>query len=107
MSGSGGGGGGVVDTIVDCHELVLETQLTSPKEDVVERISEGDILTLELHLVSDRAVVVATYDGQVAGGVASGMLPQLRECIESGVRYHARVLLIRGGQVKVRIEPRQ
>jgi len=103
MTGSGGGfGGGFDDSPISCETLVIETQLGSPKEEVIGRISEGDSLDVEIMVPEN--VVVCTFNGEVAGGVSSRDVSRLRECIENGTRYQARVLSKTEGQVRVKIE---
>jgi hypothetical protein len=105
MSGSGGGGGGGTETRVDdCAELVIDTQLSSPKADVVDKIKVGDILQVATQTKAGTVMVVVLYKGKVAGGLASTEVRRLRECINEGTEYYAKVLSKNGGQVRVRVE---
>jgi len=105
MSGSGGGGGGGSETpVTSCEELVIDTQLSSPKDDVVEKIKVGDVLDVGAQRKSGTTVVVVLYKGKVAGGLASPLLAQLRECLNNGTKYQAKVISKSGGQVRVRVE---
>jgi hypothetical protein len=105
MSGSGGGGfSGGFDVIeVTCEKLVIDTQLSSPKEDVVDLIQDGDILDVALTQMAGGTVIVVLHNGQIAGGLASPQLLQLRRCIESGTEYVAKVTSKRAGQIRVRV----
>lgn len=109
MSGTGGGGGGGGPEIPQdaCEKLFIDTQLSSPKEDVIEQINVGDILEVTLNQINGRSVVVVLYNGQIAGGLASPKVQRLRECIEQHTEYFATVKEKRDGQVRVRIEPRR
>lgn len=104
MSGSGGGGfGGYEPQEDNCESLVIDTQLSSPKEDVVARINEGDRLAVALQTLGGTAVVVVLHEGDIAGGLASPKIQRLRECIEQGVEYTATVISKNDGQVRVRV----
>lgn len=107
MSGSSGGsgtgyGGGFDASPASCETLIIESRLSSPKENVVAKFEEGDLLDVQLQ-GHPEIVVVCLYEGEVAGGVASPDVSKLRECIEGGTRYAARVLSKREGQVRIRI----
>jgi len=105
MSGSGGGPGlgGQSSTFDDCTSLVIDTQLSSPKENVIDRLHEGDMLDVVCQEIEGRVVVVLLYEGELAGGVAAPQVQRLRECLEDGTRYIAEVKSINEGQVRVRI----
>lgn len=106
MSGSDGGsryGGGFDPTPDTCETLVINTQLSSPKDSVVAAINEGDVLDIGIHQQGAMTVVVALYQGSVAGGIAAPQVQRLRECIQSGTNYEAKVTAKNDGQVRVRI----
>lgn len=109
MSGSGNSGysGGNEDFQDNCENLAITTQLSSPKDEVIQLISEGDILDVSLLKSEQTTVVVALFNGQVAGGIASPQIHRLRSCIEQGTEYVAKVLSISGGQVKVLISAKR
>jgi len=105
MSGSGGGGGGVPDTpVIGCADLVIDTQVSSPKPGVISTLKVGDFLDVETRIQGGTVVVVLVRNGQMAGGLASPQLHRLRQCIESGTQYRAEVKSIKAGQVRVRVE---
>ena len=107
MSGSGGSGSGGFDSgSENCEDLVINTQLSSPKANVVALITVGDELDLEVRTLQNTVVVVAVYKGEVAGGIASTRMARLRECIEDGTKYLARVTAKNDGQVSVRVSAR-
>ena len=104
MSGSGGGGGGGFSEPTDsCETLVINTQLSSPKPAVVAQINVNDELSVATQQVGAATVVVALYQGQVAGGLAAPEVRRLRECLANGTTYVARVTAKNGGQVSVRV----
>lgn len=107
MSGSGGGGygGGFDGAPTACDTLVIETQISSPKADVVKGLAPGIVLEVALEQQGALSVVVLKHDGQVAGGIADPNVPRLRECIAQGTQYSATVRAVQGGLVIVRIAP--
>jgi hypothetical protein len=88
-----------------CDMLYLQTQLASPKEDIVNQIGIGDLLDIGLASLNNQVVAVATWRGQIAGGIASPRVIRLIACIESGTSYMATVLDKNGAQVVLRISP--
>ncbi|MEQ4185206.1 MULTISPECIES: hypothetical protein [Pseudomonas syringae group] len=88
-----------------CDMLYLQTQLASPKADVVEDIGEGDVLDIGLGRMHDQLVAVALWHGQVAGGIASPRVLRLIACIESGTNYSAIVVAKTGAQIILKISP--
>jgi len=108
MSGSGGGSyGGGFEPVNSCDSLVIETQLSSPKGDVIEKIKVGDVLDVTTMQSGGVTVVVVIHQNEMAGGIAAPQVAKLRECIEQGTEYGAKVIVINGGQVRVRITPKQ
>lgn len=108
MSGSGGSGyGGGFESVDDCGSLFIETQLSSPKEDVVDKIDVGHILDVTAQQVGTTMVVVVLWQGEIAGGIAAPQVQKLRECIGQGALYDATVISKNDGQVRVRIKPNQ
>jgi hypothetical protein len=103
MSGSSGTGGHEPPTL-SCEDLEFDTQLTSPKLDVVNKLSKDVVLKVSTQVMGGKSRVVATYKGNEAGGIGSSDLRQLRECIEGGTRYTATVISINSGQVKVHVK---
>jgi hypothetical protein len=109
MSGSGGGGGGgggfTGGDDVDCRQLVINTQLSSPKADVVGALAEGTELDIGIDLVNGTSVVGAKLEGRTAGGLAAPETARLRQCLEQGHNFGATVVQVTGGQVRVRVHP--
>jgi hypothetical protein len=97
---------GITSKEVSCENLVFETQLASPKEEVVAQLKRGDILDVHLDQLSGMSVVQALWNGHVAGGIASPQVQRLLACLREGSTYAAEVISVLGGQVKVRIFPR-
>lgn len=104
MSGSGGSGySGNFERVDSCDLLVIETQLGSPKEEVVNTIKAGDVLDVTVQSMGAISVVVILHEGQVAGGVAAPEVQKLRECIAQGTTYEATVISKNDGQLRIRI----
>lgn len=102
MSGSGGSYLGPVTPTDSCEALQFDTQLASPKAAVVVQLKVNDILDIAF-APSGNQVVIALWNGNEAGGVVDPQLTQLRNCMNKGEQYQARVLQIAGGQVRVRV----
>lgn len=104
MSGvdSGTGGGGQPPS-GSCEALVIDTVLSSTKEDALHGLSDGDLLAVELYDTGGQVTVVLTYNGQILGGLTAPLIQRLRECMRQGVTYVARILAINGGHVRVRV----
>ena len=103
--GSGGGGGFVGPDTIECDRLVINTQLSSPKPEVVVHLQKGVELAVSLEAYPGTTVVVARFNGAIAGGLASPETARLRRCIEQGTSYSATVIDITGGQVRIRVHP--
>lgn len=108
MSGSGGSGyGGGFEPVDTCDSLFIETQLSSPKEDVIDKIDVGNILDVTVQQVGTTMVVVVLHQGVIAGGIAAPQVQRLRECIAQGTIYDATVISKNEGQVRVHIKPKR
>lgn len=103
MSGSGGGGGGGFEPLENCADFVIDTQLSSPKPEVIADIQIGDKLDVTVQMAGGSSVVVILSHGKVAGGLASPEVGRLRECIRQGTEYVAVVTGKNEGQVRVRV----
>lgn len=104
MSGSSGGGGASPDYESPCDTLRFEAQLTSPQPAVVSTLKPGELLDIEVVNMKGQLVVQVLKSGQAAGGLAGPDATRLRNCIEKGHEYKAKVLTINGGQVRVFVE---
>lgn len=76
------------------------TVLQSPNPEPLEDASEGDIHRVQLQ---EGAVRVVDSEGRTIGSIAEPWMDTLKECIQAGYQYRARVLEIDGGKCKVRI----
>lgn len=105
MSGSSGGGGGGGDPHPPrCDTLQFDAQLVSTQAAVVATLKVGDVLDVSLSVYKGQSVVQVMHQGQVVGSLTGPDANQLRKCIEDGHQYKATVLIINGGQVRVRVE---
>lgn len=105
MTGSSGSGGGsgFWESQDSCDTLVIDTQLSSPKPDIIADIAVGDLLDISTQTIGTTTVVVALRNGEVAGGLASPKIRRLLECLAGGTRYIARVTEKNDGQIRVRV----
>lgn len=106
MSGSSGDGG--IPSInrpnqnENCEGLVINTNLASPQVEVIETLSQGDILTIAI--ASDQGPIQAlNQEGNLAGNIISREQVKLLNCIIAGTTYEAEVLSVIDGQCKVQI----
>ncbi|WP_339535510.1 hypothetical protein [Pseudomonas hunanensis] len=88
-----------------CETLELFTQLSSPKEDVVDEIEIGDILEVVIITQNSFSTVQVLWRGRLAGGIASPDIQVLQRCLSEGVIYLAEVMEKSGGEIRVRIFP--
>ncbi|TKD46819.1 hypothetical protein [Azotobacter chroococcum] len=102
MSGSGGSYLGPSTPTTSCAALQFDTQLASPKAQVVAQLSVNDILDIVFAQTGNQ-VVSALWKGAEAGGIVDPHLNQLRSCMSQGEQYQARVLHVSGGQVRLRV----
>lgn len=103
MSGSGGSYLGPITPTSSCAALQFDTQLASPKAQVIAQLKGGEILDIAFDQSTNQQVVSALWQGAVAGGIVDPHLNQLRNCMSQGEQYQARVLHIGGGQVRLRV----
>lgn len=98
------GTGGPVSPGGSCESLVIDTLIASPKPLVIEHLNPGDVLDVRLATsAGGEAVVEVVFMGRPAGGLASPAISRLRECIEGGTLYSARVTAKRDALVRVRV----
>lgn len=103
MSGSGDGGGGFGAPMGTCETLVIDTQLSSPKASVIAFINIGDVLEVTTETNGDTTTVVVKRNGAIAGGLAAPLVQRLRQCIEDGTQYNAKVTAKKDALVRVRV----
>jgi len=75
--------------------------LASPNPGPLSRVSEGDVLPVE---VRDESLCVVDEDDEIVGPVAEPWTEALIECINSGFDYEAEITDIDGGSCEVRIQ---
>lgn len=88
-----------------CDTLYLQTQLASPKAEVVNQINVGDVLEIGLSDIGGNVVAYAFWRTQIAGGIASPKVIRLITCIQNGTNYTAIVTAKTGAQISIRISP--
>ena len=92
----------------DCPGLDFFTTLASPDPDGVDSLKAGDILDVDLIEEGGVTIVgVVQGEGMVIGSVVSDRAAQLRECLQQGFTYDAKVGSVVGGAVRVRISARE
>lgn len=104
MSGTSGGSfNNGFESSDSCDALSFETQLNSPKDEVVDNLLEGSLLEVVITQSGSTTIVAAVHDGKIAGGIAAPQVQRLRECLLGGTQYCATVLSVNGGQVRIRV----
>ncbi|WP_167879939.1 hypothetical protein [Halorhabdus rudnickae] len=84
--------------------LIAETALLhSPNIEPLGDATEGDIYSVRLQ---DEAVCVVDSQDRTIGAIAEPWVGTLKECIEQGRQYRARILEIDGGKCEVRVTNR-
>ncbi len=101
MSGIDGTGGNPPPPPENCEMLVIDTQVVSPKANVIASIVVGDVLDVVLD--PSGASINVLHRGDVAGGLMAPAVPRLRRCMEGGTRYSARVVARQDALVRVRV----
>ncbi|WP_133987064.1 hypothetical protein [Pseudodesulfovibrio indicus] len=106
MSGSSGMRSGLFALVGggdgDCYDYYESTILNSPDPDVLENISESEILDIEF---DGNTVYAVDDDGAYAGSITTGSLAVLIGCIEMGVDFIAIVEDLDGGRCVVTVQP--
>jgi len=107
MSGSGSSGGfgsgGSGGQSIDCSNFSFETHIHSPVQDEVDKLSMGDILSVELAFIGAIEVVQILNNGNVVGGIVDRG-PSLKQCLRDGFEFQAIVRSISGAAVKIFVQ---
>lgn len=106
MSGSGSSGGfgsGGGGSRIDCGNFSFETLIQSPDQNEINKLSVGDVLSVELAILGAVEVVQVVNTGRVVGGLVDRG-PSLKQCLEKGFNFKATVRSISGAAVRIFIE---
>jgi len=87
----------------ECKDLVIQTQLLSPRQPVLSKLTKGAILKVQL--IAPLGPCVAIYEDEIVGTVIHKDLLQLINCLGRGVDFTALVRNITGGSCLVTIKP--
>ncbi len=103
MSSSGSGSPSITPPSDNCRELIINTNLSSPRPNVVDNLNEGDILSVSAASASGPLQVI-NDQGEVAGNIISREQARLLNCIvNEGIEYQAEILSIDEGLCQVQI----
>jgi hypothetical protein len=102
MTGSSGGIGPSIDQKESCEDLSIQTHLSSPNPDIIDRLNEGDILTIRLGGATG-PIELVTDEGKVVGSLVSSRQMKLIECINDGHQYIGEIREIEEGNCEVYI----
>lgn len=100
-TGSGGGIGPGPNHEYDCSKVSIYTNLNSPNPAVLNQLSVGTILAIEME--PQTGAVAAYYNNQIAGTITHSSLIQLIKCLEEGYSYKATVTSLNGGSCTIHI----
>lgn len=85
----------------DCSNISFQTNLSSPDPDVVEELSNGDILKISLSTKS--GPLIAVHDSGIVGSISHYLFKDLKDCIEAGHTFEAKVLSISSGNCQISV----
>ncbi|MBS1774357.1 MAG: hypothetical protein JST82_15985 [Bacteroidetes bacterium] len=87
---------------IDCEDLDIKTQLSSPVASVIAILKVGDILEIEFK--TPTGPCLAIFKGVLAGTIINKDVRRIIECIVSGHKFVARVRNITGGRCAITIK---
>lgn len=85
----------------DCSEISFQTNLSSPDPDILEEVSNGDILSVSL--TSDSGPLVAVHEKGTVGSISHYLFKDIKDCIEAGHTFEAKVLSISSGNCQISV----
>jgi len=101
MSGSGSGGYTPSPrTSFDCETGTIITSLSSVNIEALPSHSVGDLLIVEIY---KNTIVVVDNNGEILGSILHSNVNELKDCIELGNQYTARITSITETSCTVRI----
>jgi hypothetical protein len=86
-----------------CDDILINTTLDSPDQDVLKKLNRGDVL--KLIKSNEGQLIAVTGDNSVAGSITHYLYKKIIDCIEDGVDFNATINKLNGGDCRVRIEP--
>jgi hypothetical protein len=87
--------------------IVETTVLALPNRAALALVKVGDVLQVEFRPGPPPLLVAMTRAGTAAGAIDCASRSQIAACIQLGVNYVAKVLLLSGSSCKVRVQPRE
>jgi hypothetical protein len=102
--GSGSGRKGPGSSLDVCSILTFETPLFTPIPDVISRLKQGDLLTIELD-TSLTSVLAVTINKEIAGTIVGAQMSTIASCLKSGFAYKGEILKLSGGNCTILITP--
>jgi hypothetical protein len=89
-----------------CSNLFITTFLNSPVSAVLETLTKGSVLSLQLDDPTRSTVTAWTEDGVVAGSVTSGRHAEMVECMRKDFEYVGIVRDIDEGSCEIEVRPK-
>ncbi|GGK71854.1 hypothetical protein GCM10011405_20080 [Rufibacter glacialis] len=87
---------------MSCENLVIHTQLSSPKAAVLINVNKDDIL--ELSLSSPTGPCLVFHREQEVGAIINADLKKIIDCMNQGHDYIAIVRSVEGGKCSLKIK---
>ena len=85
-----------------CSDLIIRTQLFSPIQSVLKKVSVGDEFVVKL--LGKNGPCVASFGNDTVGSIITKDLLLLIDCINKGQDFIAIVRTIRGGSCAITIK---
>ena len=92
----------VYNNNLPCSKQVINTQLSSPNEEIIKTLKKGDVLAIEL--ISSRHTLVALFEDEIAGVIVNKEMIKLIDCIKKGQSFEAVIRNIIGGMCAITIK---
>lgn len=108
MSGSSHDWGNPAYSQVDetslCEKLAFRTQLASPNIEILHKLKVGDQLAITLE--TKGSIVAVTKDKALTyvGGILSRNQSKLKNCLQNGFKFIAKITALDGGNCEIQIQ---
>jgi len=88
---------------LNCNNLFIETNLSSPNSEVLEDLAVDDILFLSLN---EKNVILAVTDKNKIAGSITSSVTKLIKCLNDGYHFVGIIFELDGTKCKIKIRPR-
>lgn len=88
-------------TTDECSTLYLTTKLATPNPELIANLEIGVVLDVSL---SNGSIVVVTDSNEIIGSVIGRDSVKLKNCMENGYSFSAKIINLNGGSCDVLIK---